>query len=270
MVETDIKGHTVPSATGESPARAAFLRLALSINDPIPVANFTERTAALAALAALSPAIVPSASKPIFFYQASNPFRYRLIYTEDGTQTKTADGVFVWSNDAARVAATGAALHDWGYQLDTRITWRYNGSTWVPWDSEWIGYTPTLTGITLGTGGSAGTVAHYRYEGGRVRVRVQIILGTSGMAVSSAVISLPATAAALRHNYVAYAGVASFYDDSASNNYTADVCANNTSTTQVILLMRGTNGLRVGVSSTVPFTWAASDRLSAEFVYDPA
>lgn len=124
---TDARGHTVPAAT-DHPARAAFLNLALSIRDAIPVTNATTRASTLAALAALTPSITPSSSNPIYFEQADLPAAYRNLYTVDGSNFISLSGAFVWTNAAARGAATTMAVGDKGYQADTQVTYAYNGS----------------------------------------------------------------------------------------------------------------------------------------------
>lgn len=273
MVETDIKGHAVPSATGESPARAAFLRLSRSILDPIPVANASGRTAALAALAGSSPAIAPSSSNPVFFYQHDLPKAYRLLFTVDGTNFFSADGTYVWANATARGAATGAAAGDKGYQVDTGITFRYNGSAWKEWESDWTSYVPTLTNFTIGTGGVASNTAQWRYFGGRVQVRGVAKLGTSGASVSGTInITLPVNRTALNHNWQGFKGNATFYDDNTGVNYIGFVVANTNSVTGVTLLASGASpvGIRTPASATAPFTWAAADAITYDFEYDPA
>lgn len=131
MPTTDLKGHTVPEATGEAPARAAFDRLSRSIMDPIPVADATARAAALSALAGATPSITPSSAHPIFFYQHDLPVAYRTIWTVDGVNFIAVSGEFVWANATERAAATGMVAGDRGYQVDTGVEYWYSGSAWL-------------------------------------------------------------------------------------------------------------------------------------------
>jgi hypothetical protein len=268
---TDARGKTVPAST-DHPARSAFLNLALSIRDPIVVSDATTRGTALSTLAALSPAITPSASNPIFFYQQDLPKGYRTIYTVDGTNFFTLAGMYIWADATARGAATGPSTGDLGLQVDTLVTYRHNGSAWKEWASDWSAtYAPTLTNFTIGTGGSVANVAQYRYSNGRVQMRGYAKLGTSGASVSGGIIiALPVNRAALNHNWQGFKGVAEMYDDSTGTNYLAFVAANNTAVNTVMLLSPGTNGLRTGSGASTPFTWAAADAVSYDFEYDPA
>lgn len=177
-----------------------------------------------------------------------------------------------WANAAARTAQAGMVIDSRGYQIDTNITYRYNGSAWKAWESDWISYTPTLTNVAIGTGGSPANVATYRYEQGRVRVRGNIVLGTSGMSVAGTVnITLPLTAAAqLITAWGSLTGSATMFDTSATTNFIAFPAFNAASVTAFTILNSGTNGLRVATSPTSPFTWAASDSFGYDFVYDPA
>jgi len=152
------------------------------------------------------------------------------------------------------------------------MIYRWNGSVWKPWDSDWITYTPTLTGVAIGTGGSATNTAAYRFVAGQVKVRGVITLGSSGSSVSGTiVVTLPVTALALRHPYQRYDGAATFYDLSAVQNYYSAPTANNASVTDInILSFYGTNGLRAGTGASTPFTWAAGDSISYDLTFDPA
>jgi hypothetical protein len=83
-MSTDARGHT-SIAAGENPTRAALAAMLLSVKDPIPVANATARAAKIVELAALTPAITPSLSNPIFFFRADAPAGQQLEQTIDGT-----------------------------------------------------------------------------------------------------------------------------------------------------------------------------------------
>jgi len=151
-------------------------------------------------------------------------------------------------------------------------TYRWDGAAWKPWESAWIAYSPTLTGVTIGTGGSAQNVAAYKYELGRVRVRGVATLGTGGgFGVTGTIdATLPVTALALRHAYQGYPGFCEFFDVSAGVNYAAFAAAANASVTDFNIFYPGTSGARGGTSSSLPFVWATGDSISYDFTYDPA
>lgn len=81
MSELDARRHTVPSGD-DTPSRAGWvLGPLLTVRDPIPVANASDRAQALLDLAAEG--ITPSASQPIFFYRADAPVHARLEVVDD-------------------------------------------------------------------------------------------------------------------------------------------------------------------------------------------
>ncbi len=172
------------------------------------------------------------------------------------------------ADSSALAAVTGMRLGDRALQVDTGIHFRYNGSAWKAWESNWITYTATLSGTTVGTGGTH--TGRYRWEQGRVRVQTFTVLGSSGFTFGGYSVTLPVTAATPHSNFSGYVSSASFEDVSSGNSYEGFVAAHGTSTTQALVLLVGTNGLRVGPHASTPFTWAAGDKIKTEFVYDPA
>jgi hypothetical protein len=175
---------------------------------------------------------------------------------------------YPWANAAARLAQTGMTIGEYGYQADTQVTYRATSSTaTVPWSSPWITYTPTLTGITLGTAGT--NTAKYKYVAGEVLNKGAIKLGTSGMAMgTSPTMTIPIARAALTHNFQRFNGTVDIYDVSATTPYNGALFASSASTTVALI---GTMAASIGtVSSTVPMTWAATDEINYEFLYEPA
>jgi len=186
----------------------------------------------------------------------------------------TGTKYYRWVNAAARTAQTGMVAGDKGYQIDTAVTYRYNGSAWKAWESDWITYTPTLTNFAIGTGGSAANSCAYRYEQGTVRVSFKFQFGTSGFSVSGdPIFTLPLNSAALAHTYVKRQGQAELWDSSgASISREAVIYQNAANLDKVMLYGLGTatSGTVYNISSTLPFTWAAADILAGEFTYTAA
>jgi hypothetical protein len=152
------------------------------------------------------------------------------------------------------------------------ITYRYNGSAWKAWESDWITYTSTLTGFVVGTGGTNST--DYRYEQGMVRVRFTFKFGTSGQTFpTDPKFTLPVNRSAQVHTYEEPGGFVSMHDNSAASLPRAAICfANATSVTQVILYGLGTatTGTPYNISTTLPWTWAQNDVIRGELTYTPA
>lgn len=85
---TDARGHTVPAAA-DHPQRQNLLDMALSVNDPVMVADTTARTSVASALAASI-----SASRPLIVYRA-DAARYES--TIDGTNWLVVASATDWT-----------------------------------------------------------------------------------------------------------------------------------------------------------------------------
>jgi hypothetical protein len=108
---TDIRGHTVPVANDHPSRQGWVLGPLLSVRDPIPVANATARAALIVALAALSPAIVPSTANPVFIFRADAAPGSEIEYTTNGTSwTTMATSAGSSIITPASVAGAGASL----------------------------------------------------------------------------------------------------------------------------------------------------------------
>lgn len=129
--------------------------------------------------------------------------------------------------------------------------------------AAWGTWTPTIGGITLGTGST--TTARYNQVGKTIDFFAQITLGTSGVLTGSATISLPVTAA-----YINWTGDATAWDSSASSMYVLVGLCN--STTQIAMRSpaASANAALVNTSATVPFTWGVGDILTVIGRYEAA
>jgi hypothetical protein len=193
--------------------------------------------------------------------------------TQTAPFTSVVDGVVVARTTTERDAYSPPStdLKARTFVIADGITYKWNGTVWKAWGSDWISYTPTLSGVAIGTGGAAANTASYRYIDGQVKVRGVITLGSSGASVSGTIdVTLPSTATALRHPYQTYAGSGTLYDTSAGVNYYSFVAAANASVTDINIFFVGASGVRGGTTASTPFVWAAGDSISYDFTYDPA
>jgi len=158
---------------------------------------------------------------------------------------------------------------DFARRDDDKITYRYNGSAWKAWESDWITYPPTLSNIAVGTGGSAASVHVYKYLAGDVRLKACLVLGSSGASVSGIpTITLPVNHAPVQGQFE-YVGAATLLD-SPGSPYIGSVLmdAANVAAVRIYPVHSGVVGS--AVSSTVPFTWAAADSITYDVTYRPA
>jgi hypothetical protein len=269
---TDAAKHTVPAGS-DHPSRADLLKLWLSIRDAIPIANTAGRATQLASLAAATPAVAPSASTPVLFYQQDLPAGYRYIYTVDGSNFISLSGAFVWADATARGLATTMAAGDKGYQVDTKVTYRYDGTAWKGWDSDWLTFTSTFTNLTFATGVTTWAL-RYRFEQGTVHVTsvpgTPPTLGTGFVVGTGPVLTHPVTAAAILGAYAVMRGGGHVYDTSGIVAYPIRVSVNNGSAASGILWASGTSGISVSINSTTPVAFAAGDELLIDYYFDPA
>lgn len=167
---------------------------------------------------------------------------------------------YVWANAADRTAQTGMALGYKGLQVDTGIEWRYDGSAWKAWESDWITYTPTMVNVTVGSGIAAG---RYKYESGRVIVEGRFTYGSGSGVSSTASVTHPASliADAISAGVEAPIGYA-IYLDSAVASYPGVVVSSSTTVGRFLISnTASTYAANAVISGTVPFTWASSDAI---------
>ncbi len=136
----------------------------------------------------------------------------------------------------------------------------------------WTSYTPALTNLTLGTGG---TVNGYYVEAGKfVWVDIVAVLGSSGFSVSNnPEFGLPnsTTFAAHYTTNVSTVGSSLVVDQVALSRYQGYVRVQSSSAVAVGLAnVSGSYVATSGVNATVPFTWGAADEFHLHFWYESA
>lgn len=149
------------------------------------------------------------------------------------------------------------------------IDYRWNGSTWRPWDSDWSTFNPNVQGFS----GSIAQAGRYRYTGGKVRAEIITVLGSSTTQSGSVLATLPVasdsttgtTRFAYTWNYAVH-GRAGRYQASNGRTYDIAISWNAIGTGATIgfgqansaQYMDGLNGM------------GANDELYAVLEYDPA
>lgn len=132
----------------------------------------------------------------------------------------------------------------------------------------WTTYTPTLTGITLGTGGTIS--GQYAILGKTVHYSIKMVLGTSGLLTGAPTFSLPTSSAAW-YAYDHVLGTANAKDVSAATFYALIATWVSASVVGLReLIASGTYLTHDQPSATSPFTWAATDIVSIDGSYQAA
>lgn len=241
----------------------------------IPLKNYengdasSQSTPILVAGTAGSPGVAPAVP--------AGSYKYAQIAVPTSAATASACTVTIYGNttfahpslntpSAAALTLGSGVLNQKALSAADQITYRWNGSAWRAWESDWITYTPTLTGITLGTGPT--TQFRYKYVNGDVWVDFSIRLGTGGAFTAQPTMTLPVTATALRYAAMTHPGIASAAN-AALNIFPIAVLANSSSTT-VVTFWSTTTGAYTAVSPTAPITWALDSVLQGKFMVVPA
>jgi len=169
------------------------------------------------------------------------------------------------SSGARNSAITSPAQGQFAYVNSNNILSYYTGSAWANalFMTTWVAYTPTLTNITLGTGGTA--AFYYQSVGKAVNVRGRITLGTGGTLTGAATFTLPINAV-LDQQFWNCDG--EMTDTSASAFYPALIRIFTTGAQLSALNASGTYVSHTLTSATVPFTWTSGDIINVGFSYE--
>lgn len=132
----------------------------------------------------------------------------------------------------------------------------------------WQTYTPTSSGLTLGTGGTL--TGRYTKVGRMVTCNVQVVLGTGGLLSSTITLGVPVSART-GYNMSTYSANAvggwGGNDSSATGNparYGGRVSLDSVDRVR----LWGWAG--EAVSAAFPWTWAANDVIECQFTYESA
>lgn len=152
------------------------------------------------------------------------------------------------------------------YLEDTNTYTFWNGSAWndLLWGDAWVAYTPTLSNITLGSGGTSSFF--YQRVGKMVNVRGRITLGGSGALSGVATFTLPVNAITADQFWQS----GTIMNDSGTTFYPGVVRVGTSSATVLAFNAAGTHTTAVNTAFNVPFTWASGDILNVGFSYEAA
>ena len=174
--------------------------------------------------------------------------------------------VMYFASSTARGSAITSPVEGMVAYLEDSNTYTFwNGSAWndLLWGDAWVAYTPTLSNITLGSGGTSSFF--YQRVGKMVNVRGRITLGTSGALSGVATFTLPVNAITADQFWQS----GTILNDSGT--FYAGVVRVGTSTATVLALnASATYTTAVNTALNIPFTWAVGDILNVGFSYEAA
>lgn len=159
------------------------------------------------------------------------------------------------------------------YETDTNRTWLHNGTSWVLMSTNgaYTSYTPTLSNITLGTGGVRN--GYWKIvDGSTLFLRVRITLGTSGVFSGAGTISLPSGMTGVTETD-GFQIVPAILRDTGTSVFKGHVQLLSAGTALTIYAdnASGTYLTQAASSSVVPHTWANTDVIAfhGAFEIDP-
>lgn len=177
--------------------------------------------------------------------------------------------------DSTALTALGSSYtlregRDFARRTDNKITYRYNGTAWKAWESDWISHTPTWTGFTPGNGT---VTAYYRLNAGRVNMTGHVVLGSTS-SVTAAVKIAPAVSMDTSYygSIIEPLGTVGIRDVGTSL-YSGEAWseASSTAISLMVNLASGTYAVPTAITGSVPIpTWATSDTFSWDFSYKAA
>lgn len=142
----------------------------------------------------------------------------------------------------------------------------YSGTDWVPFDIAWQTYTPTIAGVTLGSGST--TSAAYAVIGKTVIVQFYFALGATTTVNGDVSFSLPINHAS--SNRSGQAGTCVITDASPATRYPGTVLLSGTPGYAFLRVgnAASTYVTQVALSSSIPIAvWAVNDSMSATVIY---
>jgi hypothetical protein len=164
-------------------------------------------------------------------------------------------------DDTDLVKDGALAIRDLGQEIDTSA-----GKTWLAWTA----FTPTWTGLTVGNG--VYNQSHYVLIGKTAHFGIDFTLGSTSAVTGDVTLILPANLSRKSANST---GVfyANFLDTGTSANVGVAYAATSGDVTRITVRtinVAGTYSTNTALSSTVPFTWAATDRISIAGTFEVA
>lgn len=178
----------------------------------------------------------------------------------------------IWVRTSSDLAAlTGFAVDHRAWTIDTKVEYRFDGTTWKGWASDWITFAPTVGGITLGNGT---LTARMKYRDGDLKVEGIFILGSSSAVAGPVRITHPVAAASLASQYSITddeIGTATVLDAGVAP-YKATITSVSTTTADVRALDASVaRALHAGVNGTSPINpFGTGDSIMWRYEITPA
>jgi len=181
----------------------------------------------------------------------------------------SVDGGNVVTRTSADFAGyTPVAVDARVWNIADQTTYRWDGANWKPWEASKVSFTPTLTNVTLGTGGT--NTATYTIAAGQYFVNGRILLGTGGAFTGSVQISPPVNQLVQVTPNETLLALGKAVDTGVQ---AYPIILEIVSATAIAVQVLGAAGTYVAptpVNATVPFTAGAGDEINYKYTFLPA
>jgi hypothetical protein len=177
--------------------------------------------------------------------------------------------VMVFATAAARLAAIPAPTDGMvSYLKDTKFYYTYNGTAWLQLPNMIVPttYTPTHN-ITLGSGGTL--TASYQVIGKQMRVRIKVVLGASPTMPTNPSFTIP-TGYTMVRTTGWLDGIVDMQQSAAGAYLGAAQIQNSTTFFARCLSASGAYVQLAAITATVPFTWAISNTIEIDVMFEVA
>lgn len=171
-----------------------------------------------------------------------------------------------WSNAAARNAQTGMRIDDEGYQVDTGVTYRYDGSSWQLWKVARKAYTPVqASGSSFSLGTLGGIDAFVGVRDSFCRIDFRMRAAGTGISWGDVAFTVPY---APTGNFAASPGFqgTAYLNDSDGGAYLGGVGLTGNGLWRVYR-MGSSNGASATLNSSQPFTIGVNDTITGFLEY---
>jgi hypothetical protein len=159
----------------------------------------------------------------------------------------------IFTSTTTRDAALTAPVNGmFAYTTTTpaNTLWKYNGTSWFQWDSEWRSFTPTWANLTIGDSSVAGL---YKYTGGDMWINLSVVLGATASMGTSPNFTYPDSfiAGATQFGPLPWSRAVD-----ASTGFGYNLATLQVTSTTLGFYYQPPGAAAAYLSATVPFTWA--------------
>lgn len=250
--EFDTQVNQATAAASAATAAAASAALAQeNIDSTIAEWNVDTNDMAVASLIEDPESMTRDAIEALFNSNVVIPVRHTGTSWPDRPANVPSGSIVLWLGNVGGSPPPTMAASDVWIQETTGV------------EGVWTPYSPTVSGWTLGNGSASGS---YIKTGTTVHMRMNMVLGST-TSISGGLQMTPPVAPRVGSTIRQY-GAGALLDDSASRRWECTVELRSDTGLITPLYHSTSNGMAGIANPTVPFDWAAGDRIYFNLTYE--